>query len=436
MVGRRPQLAPSRRCVTLVQKGGASLSPLAASRRLGLSALRHRDFALLFSGTIVSRSGDILQSMAQAWLVFELTGSAAKLGLCGFCQLLPRFVLGAVGGVIVDRVDQRRLLLVTQSAAMLQSILFWALVVTHHITFGEILGLTLILGTADTLNLTARHTLVPALVPPSEMQSGIALYAAGMNLTQVIGPSLGGVLLGLVGVSGCLAINAVSFLGILGALVAMRWRPRPGDRRRRSVRDELAEGIHYVRGRDALWVPILVAYGVAALAMAYSRLLPVFATDVLHAGVRAYGWLLAAPGLGAMCASLAIAARGRRPGAHRRLFLAVAALVTGLCIFALSKALLLSLAALTIVGAGQMVFRTTALACCHEAVEDSHRGRVISIFLLDYGLWSFGTLWLGILCETHGPRFAVLTGALSCLVVTAAIAVFARSRRSLAWSLR
>ncbi|MGZ3438482.1 MAG: MFS transporter [Polyangia bacterium] len=429
-------MAPSRKCVTLEGKGGASLSPLAASRRLGLSALRHRDFALLFSGTIVSHSGDLLQSMAQSWLVFQLTGSAAKLGLCGFFQLAPRLVLGAVGGVIVDRVDRRRLLLVTQTAAMLQSILFWALVVTHRITFGEILGLTLVLGVADTLNLTARHTLIPALVPPSELQAGVALNAAGMNLTQVIGPSLGGVLLGIVGVSGCLALNAVSFLGILGALLAMKWRPRRGDRQRRPVRDELAEGVRYVRTREALWVPILVAYGVAALAMAYSRLLPVFATDVLHAGVREYGWMLAAPGLGALCASLAIAARGRRPGARRRVFLAVATLVTGLCVFALSNVLLLSLAALTVVGAAQMVFRTTALASCHEAVEDSHRGRVISIFLLDYGLWSFGTLWLGLLCDTHGPRFAVLTGALSCLVVTAGIAVVARLRRGVALSLR
>jgi predicted MFS family arabinose efflux permease len=374
--------------------------------------------------------------MAQSWLVFQLTGSAAKLGLCGFCQLLPRLVLGALGGVIVDRVDRRRLLLVTQTAAMLQSILFWALVVTHRITFGEILALTVVLGVADTLNLTARHTLIPALVPPAELQAGVALNSAGMNITQVIGPSLGGVLLGIVGVSGCLALNAVSFLGILGALFAMRWRPRRGHNQRRPVRDELAEGIRYVRGRDTLWVPILIAYGVAALAMAYSRLLPVFATDVLHAGVREYGWLLAAPGLGALCASLVVAARGRRSGALRRVYLAVFTLVAGLCLFALSNVLWVSLAALTVVGAAQMVFRTTALSSCHEAVEDSHRGRVISIFLLDYGLWSFGTLWLGVLCDAHGPSFAVLTGALSCLVVTAGIAVVARARRGAALTAR
>jgi len=175
--------------------------------------------------------------------------------------------------------------------------------------------------------------------------------------------------------------------------------------------------------------------GVAALAMAYSRLLPVFATDVLHAGVRAYGWLLAAPGVGAVAASLVVAARGRRPGVHRRLYVAVATLVGALCVFALSRSLVLSLAALTVVGAAQMLFRNTALALCHEAVEDSHRGRVMSIFLLDYGLWSFGTLWLGLLCDTHGPTFAVLVGALCCLAVTAGVALAARARRTAAITL-
>src|SRR5262249_23901097 len=137
-----------------------------------------------------------------------------------------------------------------------------------------------------------------------------------------------------------------------------------------------------------------------------------------------------------MCASLVVAARGRRPGARRRLFLAVGALVTGLCVFAVSHSLTVSLLALTAVGAAQMVIRTTAIASCHEAVEDSHRGRVISIFLLDYSVWSFGTLWLGVLCESHGPTFAVLTGALSCLVVTFTVAAFAHLRKRAVLSVR
>jgi MFS family permease len=393
--------------------------------------LRHRDFSLLFGGTIVSHSGDLLQSMAQSWLVFQLTGSALKLGFLGFCQLVPRLLFGTLGGVIVDRVDRRRLLLVTQSLAMLQSIVFLFLVATGRITYAQIVALTLLLGVVDTLNLTARHAFIPLLVPANELQAGVAVNSAGMNLTQVIGPSLGGLLLGLVGVSGCLAINAVSFLGILGAIAAMRWRPSAVLRQRRGVGHEWSEGIRYVRARSALWVPIAVAYGVAAFAMAYTRILPVFATDMLHAGVHAYGWMLAAPGLGALGASLWVASRSRGR-ARRRMFIAVAVVVAAMCCFAESHRLWLSLVALVIVGAAQMTFRTTALALTHHATDDAHRGRVMSIFLLDYGLWSFGTLWLGFLCDARGPSFAVLTGALTTLTVTIAVAVTARLRESAA----
>jgi predicted MFS family arabinose efflux permease len=389
----------------------------------------------LFSGTVVSHTGDLLQSMAQSWLVWQLTRSPAKLTVVAAVQLLPRLLLGTLGGVICDRVDRRRLLIGTQTVSMLQSVVFLGLLLAHQLTYGSILVLTLVLGVADTLNLTARHALIPLLVPASELQAGVALNSAGMNLTQVIGPSLGGVLLGLCGVAGCLAINAVSFIGILGALFAMRWRPQPTLRVHRGVRDELAEGVRYVRQREGLWVTILIAYAVAALAMAYSRLTPVFATDVFHAGENAYACLLAAPGVGALVSSLWVASRGRRPGVRRRLYASVAIIVVSLCLFAVSRRFLVSLVALAFVGGAQMVFRTTAMNLIHETTEDSHRGRVVSIFLLDYGLWSFGTMWLGLLCEAHGPTFAALVGALSCFVVVAAIVAVAHQRRRAAAAL-
>jgi len=166
---------------------------------------------------------------------------------------------------------------------------------------------------------------------------------------------------------------------------------------------------------------------VAGLAMAFSRILPVFAGEVLHGGVGAYGKLLTALGVGAIAASLAVAVRGR--GSQRRLYVAVALTTGALGVFALSGKLWLSLIALGIVGGGQMMFRTTALALCHEATEDSYRGRVTSIFLLDYGLWSFGTLWLGWISDAWGPAAAVLTGAGSCLLVVVAVALIARRKR-------
>jgi predicted MFS family arabinose efflux permease len=395
------------------------------------SVLRNRDFALLFSGSLVSHTGDLLQSMAQSWLVFQLTHSAVKLGWLGFCQLVPRLLFSAVGGVIVDRFDRRRLLLWTQVVAMLQSVVLFGLVATHAVAYWHIVLLALVLGLADTLHLTARHALIPLLVTPGETQRAVAINSAGLNLTQVLGPSLGGLLLGLVGVAGCLLVNVVSFVAILAALFFMRWRPRPVERRcDAGVLDELREGVAYVRAREQLWVPTAIAWCIAALAMAYSRLLPLFASDVLHGGERTYGLLLAAPGVGAVVASLAVARRGHRSGTRTLLYRATAALVGALLVFSASRSMGLSLLALAVVGGAQMVFRTTAIATLHEGTDDAHRGRVIALFLIDYGLWSFGTLWLGFLADTISPAVAVAIGAISCAVGCALVAWVSRRRRA------
>jgi predicted MFS family arabinose efflux permease len=236
-------------------------------------------------------------------------------------------------------------------------------------------------------------------------------------------------MIGLVGVAGCLAVNAVSFVGILVALFLMRFRRlAPPERGEGGLRDELTAGFRYVGARSNLWVPVAISYGVAGLAMAFTRLLPVFATDVLHGSARAYGALMASPGVGAVAASLWIASRGRRKG-RTILYAAVATLVTSLCVFALSRHMWLSLLMLAIVGGAQMVFRTSALATIHHYTDDRYRGRVLSIFLLDYGLWSFGTLWLGFLADARGPSFATLVGAIACLGCTAMVATVSRLPR-------
>jgi MFS family permease len=395
--------------------------------RSPFAALRHRDFRLLVGGTLVSHTGDLLQSMAVSWLVFELTHSAFKLGILGFCWMLPRLIFGAIGGVVADRVDRRRLLIITQTIAMLQSLAFLVLVVTGKITYGQIVILTIVLGIADSLHFTARHALVPLLVPRQDLQQAVALNSATVNLTQVLGPSLGGILVGVLHVSGCLLLNTFSFLAILGALFSMRFRSTAPEPHQQSIVSQIGDGFRYVASRESLWVPVIMAYAVAALAMAFSRILPVFAGDVLHGGVRAYGQLQVALGVGAIIASLSVATAGR--GSLRRLHVAVALVVGALGIFALSRRLWVSLVALAIVGGAQMMFRTTALALCHENTDDAYRGRVMSIFLLDYGLWSFGTLWLGWISDSWGPSAAVLTGAGSCLAVVIGVALIARRKR-------
>jgi len=186
-----------------------------------LSSLRHRNFRLLFFGTSLSHVGDFIQAMAQSWLVWTMTGSPFLLGVVGFCQALPRLLLGAVGGAIVDRVERRRLLLSTQILAMLQAFIFWALVYFEEIQFWHVTILVLFLGTVNTINQTARHSLINSLVPRDDLMNAIALNSSMANLAKIAGPSLGGVLISVIGVAGCLFVNAVSFLAIIITLIVM-----------------------------------------------------------------------------------------------------------------------------------------------------------------------------------------------------------------------
>src|SRR3989338_6940031 len=168
----------------------AGVRIFSASRTL--SSLRFRNFRLLFIGTVFSHTGDFMQAMAQSWLVWTMTGSPFLLGLVGFCQALPRLLLGAIGGALVDRLDRRRLLLLTQNLAMVQAFAFWALVYFDLIRFWHIVVLVLFIGTVNTLNQTARQSLINTLVPRAELMNAIALNSSIVNLSKVIGPSLGG----------------------------------------------------------------------------------------------------------------------------------------------------------------------------------------------------------------------------------------------------
>ena len=176
-----------------------------------LSSLRHRDFRLLFLGTSLSHVGDFIQVMAQSWLVWTMTSSPFLLGVVGFCQAVPRLLLGAIGGAIVDRMEPRRLLVSTQILAMLQAFVFWALVYLEAIQFWHIITLVLFLGTVNSVNQTARYSLINNLVPRDDLMNAIALNSSVSNLAKILGPSLGGVLISIIGVAGCLFVNAVSF---------------------------------------------------------------------------------------------------------------------------------------------------------------------------------------------------------------------------------
>ena len=240
-----------------------------------LSSLKHRNFRLLFCGTSLSHVGDFIQAMAQSWLVWQMTKSPFLLGIVGFAQALPRLLLGAVGGAIVDRVERRRLLLCTQFLAMAQAFTFWALVQFGGVEFWHVLVLVLFLGTVNSLNQTARHSLINNIVPREDLMNAIALNSSLANLAKIIGPSLGGVLIGVIGVAGCLLVNAVSFLAIIVTLVVMEIPPGSAKVAKATpFWQEVVEGYRFLRSERRLLSVILLTYGVAMVGTPYSRFLP------------------------------------------------------------------------------------------------------------------------------------------------------------------
>ncbi|MEO6163620.1 MAG: MFS transporter, partial [Candidatus Binatia bacterium] len=334
--------------MALWQRGSTQLA-------ITLSSLKHRNFRLLFCGTSLSHVGDFIQAMAQSWLVWQMTKSPFLLGVVGFAQALPRLLLGAIGGAIVDRVERRRLLLCTQFLAMAQAIVFWVLVQFAWVEFWHVLVLVLFLGMVNSLNQTARHSLINNIVPRADLMNAIALNSSLANLAKIIGPSLGGVLIGVIGIAGCLLVNAISFFAIIVTLVVMEIPSGSA-----KVNDEtpfwqeVSQGYRFLRNDRRLLSLILLTYGIALVGTPYSRFLPVFATDVLHAGPTTFGLLLAAPGIGAVLAGLGIASFGRVRRRFHFVATAVLAFSISLMLFSFSRSIYLSMLFLILVGASNI----------------------------------------------------------------------------------
>jgi MFS family permease len=395
-----------------------------------LSSLRHRDFRLLFFGTSLSHVGDFVQAMAQSWLVWTMTSSPFLLGVVGFGQALPRLLLGAIGGALVDRLERRRLLIGTQVLAMAQALIFWALVYSDRIQFWHVLVLVLFLGTVNTINQTARHSLINNLVPRDDLMNAIALNSSMANLAKIAGPSLGGVLISIIGVAGCLLVNAVSFLAIIVTLLVMVFPSvKSKNQHEASFWREVREGYNFLRGQQRLCALILLTYGVALAGTPYSRFLPVFATDVLHAGPSTFGLLLAAPGMGAVIAGLGIASFTRLRRRLHFVAMSVYAFSLFLILFSFCRSLPLSILFLILVGASNIAFRAVANSIVQMETPPHLLGRLLSLFFMDKGMWSFGTLFIGSVAHIVGTPNAIAISGICCAVAASVLLYQQRQAR-------
>jgi predicted MFS family arabinose efflux permease len=394
-------------------------------------ALRYREFRIFALGYLPSETGEYIHFVVQNWLVWELTQSAFHLGLIGFFEFAPRFVFGPIGGVIADRMDRMKLLILSRVLNLLQVLLFAALVFGGWIQFWHIAALVIFMAIVGSFNTAAQQVLVVSLVPQEAVMSALALHSGTHNLTKIIGPSIGGLLLTLIGAGPCLLIQAATLAWMLAMLSRMRVPASAAVAGSGHWLEDIGEGLAYLRHNRRVLVTILTTYSNGFFGISYSQFLPYFAQEILRVGPSGYGLLVAAPGVGAVAISFFLSAHARLRRMRQLLLGASVTYAVAIFLFALSAYLALSLLLLAVIGAMQMSYRVLARAIIQEEVPDTLLGRAMSLFFLDRGFGSLGALCLGSVAAVVPVPAAVAASALiSGLAAWSLPRVLIRERRA------
>ncbi|HET9106988.1 MAG TPA: MFS transporter [Steroidobacteraceae bacterium] len=395
-----------------MSRESGSLAPIAHTWR----ALRHRNFKLFFCGQSVSLIGTWMTRLATAWLVYRLTHSALLLGVVSFSGQIVSFLLGPFAAVWVERLERRRLLVVTQASAALQSLSLAALTLTHLITLPEIIGLMMLQGLVNAFDMPGRQSFLVQMVDDrGDLANAIAINSSMVNGTRLIGPAIGGLVIAAFGEGYCFLIDGISYFAVIASLLAMRLPALTGrGNSGTSLLEELREGWNYVSGSRPIRTVLLILALTCLLGWPYSVLLPVFAGSVLHGGAHTLGWLTAASGVGAFTSALTLAMRKSIMGLTRTLLAAIAILGVGLIFFGLSDVLWLSLALMVVVGFGLIQAAAVCNTIIQSLVPDDMRARVMGYYTMAFvGAAPFGSLAAGALAQHIGaPHTVMLTGAL------------------------
>jgi len=377
-------------------------------------ALRHRNFKLYFAGQGISIIGTWMTRMATTWLVYRLTHSALLLGLVGFVGLIPTFLLSPFAGVWIERVVRRRLLVWTQAAAGLQSLVLAALTLARVVTLWEILVLAVIQGLVNAVDTPLRQLFVGQMVEDRrDLGNAIAISSSLANGARLIGPAIAGLVIAAFGEGGCFLMDGFSYLAVIASLLMMRLRPSASGRNRSAMTEQMREGWRYVSGVRPVRAILLLSALLALMGYPYSILLPVFASQVLHGGPATLGWLTAASGVGALGSGISLALRRTATGLAGMLQIAAAALGGGLILFGLSRVLWLSMALMVLIGFGMMQVFAASNTLIQTLVPEDKQGRVMSYFVMSmFGAAPFGSLLAGALAHRIGaPHTVLVTGA-------------------------
>jgi MFS family permease len=381
-----------------------------------LRSLRARNYRLFISGQLISLIGTWMQTVAQAWLIYRLTGSAALLGLIGFAGQIPVFVLAPLGGVIADRVNRHRVLIATQTSMMVLALLLAALTLSARVAVWEVFTLAALLGVANAFDIPARQAFVAEMVEREDLANAIALNSSMVNGARIVGPAIAGLVVAAVGEGWCFLINGLSYVAVLAALLRMHVKPSGAPSSMPSAWDSIVEGFAFAWQKTPVRALLLLLGLVSLMGMPYSVLMPIFAEEILHGGPDSYGLLMSASGVGALAAAATLTVRKSVRGLGR--WVALSAAGFGVCLIGFSVSRALWLSALLLVPAGfcMMMEMASSNTLIQSMVPDRLRGRVMAVYSMMFmGMAPLGALMAGFLATRLGAPATVAAGGVVCI---------------------
>jgi MFS family permease len=388
--------------------------------REAFRALRYYNFRLFFAGQLISLVGTWMQTVAQSWLIYRLTGSSTLLGLVGFSSQIPVFLFSPLGGVAADRYNRHRLIVITQSLSMLLALVLAALTLTRTIQIWHIFVLSALLGIVTAVDIPARQAFFQEMVGRDDLINAIALNSSMFNSARIVGPAIAGLLVAWIGEGWCFFANGVSYIAVLVGLFMMHVTPRQIANSQDSAWDHVLEGFRFVFHSQPIRALLLLVALVSFAGLQYSVLMPIFADRIFHSGAHGLGVLLGINGAGALSGALIMAARKGLKGLSS--WIAIAAVVFSVAImaFGLAPTFWSAGALLYVVGFSTMIQFGSTNTLIQMMTPDRLRGRAISAYSMMYmGMTPIGSVTAGIIAEHIGARITVLAGGVICLIGSA-----------------
>jgi len=380
-----------------------------------LRALRHRNFQLFFSGQLISLVGTWMDTVAESWLIYRLTGSSILLGTVAFCSQIPVFLFAPLGGTIVDKVNRRNLIVVTQAASMVLAGTLAFLTLTGWVKVWHVMALAAGLGVVNAFDIPGRQAFIVEMVGKEDLMNAIALNSSMFNAARIVGPAVAGVLVARIGEGWCFAANSASYIAVITGLLMMRVQrkrvPASG-----TPLENMVEGFRFVRRTAPIRALLMLLALVSVVGMPYAVLMPIFADRVLHGGARGLGILMGATGVGALLGALSLAARKGLKGLGSWVAVASGGFGASLILFSISRNFWLSAALLVPAGYSMMTQMASSNTLIQAMVPDRLRGRVMAVYSMGFmGMAPIGALLAGAAADRLGAPLTVAIGGVVCI---------------------